>query len=127
MDIKQEDLIRFWTWCGWELKQEDVIDASKTKVTIKSAWRNGIETQFPDLDLNSLYCYAIPKLQKANYMLYFNAYTEKGFYIAIEQTLKDTKWYQDTWKSIVEFDTDAADPTNDLYNAILKVIDNEVK
>jgi len=115
LDIKQEDLIRFWTWCGWELKQEEVIDASKTKVTIRSAWRNGIETQFPDLDLNSIYKFAIPKLQKEGYSVTLTANEHKGFSVRIQNEIKYSG------QEIVIMDS----PTEALFNAIMKVIDNE--
>jgi hypothetical protein len=114
MQVKQEDLDKFWAWCGWELKQEEIIDASKRKVTMRSAWRNGIETQFPDLDLNSIYKYAIPKLQKEGYTIDLTA-SEECFTANI--------FYKDGRLS-----NDASDsPAKALFNAIMKVIENATK
>jgi hypothetical protein len=120
MDIKQEDLIKFWTWCG--LVEQETGSWYENKIGGKY-----ISATMPTLTLDHLYKFAVPKLQEKNYELQLLAYTTKGFYISIELTIVGAKWYQDSWKSIAEFDTDALDPSVDLFTAIMKVIDNEVK
>ena len=92
MDIKQKDLIKFWTWCGF------------------------LQQALPQaLDLNNIYRYAIPKLQDKDYLITLNS------------------WANKTWRATIKhpyrkgFYNDAKTPTEALYQAILKVIDNEVK
>jgi hypothetical protein len=117
MDIKQEDLIKFWTWCGF-VRDGVGIWHCPNKI-------DEIGKATPKLDLNNLFKYAVPKLLEKNYELQLLAYTTKGFYISIELTIVGAKCYQDSWKSIAEFDTDALDPSVDLFTAIMKVIDEE--
>ena len=94
MDIKQEDLIRFWTWVGLNFKY----------------------SRAPELELDLIYRYAIPKLQKEGYATELTAHEHKGFKVRIAHIIRPN-FYQ----------TESDSPTEALYNAIMKVIDNEVK
>jgi hypothetical protein len=101
MDIKQEDLIRFWTWCGLNYAQ----------------WIPRV----PEPDLNNLYQYAIPKLQDKGYMIELTAYDNVGFYgeIGFEAIIKHPNYKGNL------FDEEADNPTEALYKAIMEVIKNE--
>ena len=108
MDIKQEDLIRFWTWCG--LVEQETGSWYENKIGGKY-----ISVTMPTLTLDHIYKFAIPKLQDNDYLITLNS------------------WANRTWRATIKhpyrkgFYNDAHTPTEALYNAIMKVIDNEVK
>ena len=95
MDIKQEDLIRFWNWVGLNFKY----------------------SRAPELELDLIYRYAIPKLQKEGILIELSPVRYKGF------TVKTISANGYSSLSLEIYDS----PTEALYNAIMKVIDNEVK
>ena len=109
MDIKQEDLIKFWTWCG--LVEQETGSWYENKIGGKY-----ISATMPTLTLDHLYKFAIPKLQKEGKYIYLIAVDNKGFVCNIEGLL-GARMAQ----------TESDSPTEALYNAIMKVIDNEVK
>ena len=121
MEIKQEDLIRFWTWCGWTQYPvgRDHFHYEQTKkvmdwIAPKGHWGN--IGYLPRLELTEIYEYAIPKLQKEGKLVRLIAYECNGFMAEIENISGDLIAFQK-----------ADSPTEALYNAIMKVIDNEVK
>ena len=83
------------------------------------AFKNGDGWQeLPELTLDNIYEYAIPKLQDKGYSITLVAYERNEFGCGIFDEIHDV--------SITEIDR-ADSPTEALYNAILKVIDNKVK
>ena len=86
MDIKQEDLIKFWTWCGC--------------------------FHHRSIDLNLIYKYAIPKLNSKNMVVTLIIFDGCRCLIHVLENGYIYSW-------------DAPTPTEALYNAIMKVIDNE--
>src|SRR3990167_4398603 len=109
MNPTQEQIKKFWEWCG--IKQ----DSDRT-------WRdaNGlgvlISTIMPPLDLNNLFKYAVPKLKRwriANYPE--GAMSEFGL-IRVWVTTGD-------WDGMVEDN----DPALALFWAIWEIIENEQK
>ena len=102
MDIKQEDLIKFWTWCG--------LPQSKTSIW----WRKNVWDANPDLTLNTIYDWAIPKLQEKGYQTELIARTLKGFAVRITDMISG--------KVII---TESDNSTEALYMAIMEVIENE--
>ena len=120
MDIKQEDLIRFWTWCGWTQYPvgRDHFHYEQTKkvmnwIAPKGHWGN--IGYLPRLELTEIYEYAIPKLQDKGYSVTLTANEHKGFSVRIQNEIKYSG------QEIVIMDS----PTEALFNAIMKVIDNE--
>ena len=95
MNIKQEDLIRFWNWVGLNFKY----------------------SRAPELELDLIYRYAIPKLQKEGLAVTLIAYAGSRF---------NARIIVSSFRNLQELANESADsPTEALYNAILKVIENE--
>ena len=112
MDIKQEDLIRFWTWCG--LVEQETGSWYENKIGGKY-----ISATMPTLTLDHLYKFAIHKLQDKGFIIELVAHTKNAkskFHARVHR--------HDPFKTSF-FKSDS--PTEALYNAIMKVIDNEVK
>ena len=107
MGLKQEDLRKLWKWCG--LIEQSTGTWYEDKIGGKF-----ISTQTPSLTLTNIYEYAIPKLQKEGKYIYLIAVDNKGFVCNIEGLLG---------ARIAQAESDS--PTEALYNAIMKVIDNE--
>ena len=107
MDIKQEDLIKFWTWFGFRRR----LSASENP----HYWQhiNGYAiSELPEITLNNIYEYAIPKLQDKGYMVKLVALEHKGFYVEIEDVIIS--------EIVAEQESD--NPTEALYKAIMEVI-----
>lgn len=119
MDIKQEDLIRFWTWCGFKENP----DKSKLwnydgKFKETNHWwiaptgKNYVDLPQPTLD--NLYQYSIPKLQDKGYFVALIAYEHKGFKVNISHITNEN----------AQFSIESDSPTEALCNAIMKVVNN---
>jgi hypothetical protein len=106
MDIKEQDLIKFWTWCGFK-----TIYGRYYGIT----YPNGKDGGIPQLNLDNLYRYAIPKLQEKGYNVVLTAYGHSGFVVDILSI------HTVDVVAIVKSNS----PTEALYNAIMKVIDEE--
>ena len=118
MDIKQEDLIRFWNWVGCERKPHPLAFDDDGKMWL---YPDGFYMpNLPVLDLNNIYRYAIPKLQKMGYHTELTSYND-GITQARIFTIINVEKTNNV--ACVE----SKSPTEALYNAIMKVIDNEVK
>ena len=122
MDIKQEDLIRFWTWCGWtqypEARSHWHYEQTK-KVMDWTAPKGhyGNLGYLPRLELTEIYEYAIPKLQNMGLAITLIAFEESGFNVRIVTVVPRT---------LTELaDERANTPTEALFNAIMKVIEND--
>ena len=105
MDIKQEDLIRFWTWCG--LIEQQTGSWYEDKVGGKF-----ISATMPTLTFDHLYKFAIPELNRRNMaviLIIFDGCRAKIEVLEYKRT----------------YCIDAKTPTEALYNAILRVINNE--
>jgi hypothetical protein len=124
MDIKQEDSIKFWAWCGWTQYPtgRDHFHYEQTKKVmdwIAPRGHFGNMGYLPRLELTEIYEYAIPKLQNMGLAITLIAFEESGFNVRIVTVVPRT---------LTELaDERANTPTEALYNAIMKVIDNEVK
>ena len=101
MDIKQEDLIKFWSWCG------------KKYHTL---------LQTPELTLDNIYQYALPNLE------YFEVrgqlYLHSRFACAAMVRTFAGKPHKNTVGGI-EMTASGSSPTEALFMAIMKVIENE--
>jgi len=60
----QEQIKEFWERCGWEIQTREIKDASGQVCHPISSWFGGVETASPDIDLNSLFKYAVPKARE---------------------------------------------------------------
>ena len=123
-DIKQEDLIKFWAWCGWTQYPtgRDHFHYEQTKKVmdwIAPRGHFGNMGYLPRLELTEIYEYAIPKLQKEGLAVTLIAYAGSRF---------NARIIVSSFRNLQELANESADsPTEALYNAILKVIDNKVK
>jgi len=124
MDIKQEYLIKFWKWCGFTQHPEGrknfhYEQTKKVMDWIAPKGHFGNAGHLPRLELTEIYEYAIPKLQNMGLAITLIAFEESGFNVRIVTVVPRT---------LTELaDERANTPTEALYNAIMKVIDNEVK
>jgi hypothetical protein len=125
MDIKQEELIRFWKWVFGENFVEFAQTISGELVVYRrKGWNKtynewNIDAIPSNPDLNLLYQFAIPKLQNMGLAITLIAFEESRFNARIITVVPRT---------LQELANERADsPTEALYNAIMKVIDNEVK
>jgi hypothetical protein len=116
MDIKQEDLIKFWTWCGFEMIHRRFERGYKAYSCYWQYPDGQQQPELPELELSVIYNYAIPKLQKTGYTIELIALRHDNILAIIT----------DKSRNIIG-DEKANTPTEALYNAILKVIDNGVK
>ena len=111
MDIKQEDLIKFWTWFGFRRR----LSASENP----HYWQhiNGYAiSELPEITLNNIYEYAIPKLQDKGLRTVLEAFEQSWFQVYIVKL-------DDTFAANERADN----PTEALYKAISVVIDKETK
>jgi hypothetical protein len=109
LDIKQEDLIKFWTWCGFTQ-----VDKKKWATPEHLFGDIMIVDHLPELNLDSIYACAIPKLHK-KYSIILTAFATSGFKVVICRASNGS----------IFADIDADTPTEALFNAIMKVIENE--
>ena len=113
MDIKQEDLIKFWTWCGFKVRKPH----NKNSAMLYSDPRTPDCKSLlilPEITIETLYQYAVPFLQSNGYIVQLIANAKHGFKVEIYN-----------WR--YNYKMEHLSPTEALYQAILKVIDNEVK
>jgi hypothetical protein len=59
----EKQLKKFWEWCGFKITKQKVLSANHTYVVCTSSWFNGVEQSLPDLDLNNIFKYAVPKIK----------------------------------------------------------------
>jgi hypothetical protein len=115
MNIKRSDKLKLWLFCGFELNRLQYTDGDYQYNLDAHLWK-----ALP-ISLDTLYQFAIPKLQKEGY----------GVELATRFGLADfratiiPKVIIGNFENLInEF---ANTPTEALYNAIMKVIENEVK
>ena len=111
MDIKQSDKLKLWLFCGFELNRLQYTDGDYQYHEDVHLW-----IALP-ICLDTLYKYAIPKLQKEGILIELSPVRYKGF------TAKTISANGYSSLALEIYDS----PTEALYNAIMKVIDNEVK
>ena len=124
MDTSEQELTKFWTYAfgkdGVEFAHAifgDLVVYRRLGWNMRdNEWNIDAIPSIPDLNL--IYQFAIPKLQKEGYWIQFLAFENNGFRTTISGSTKSG-----FFPIIVESDS----PTEALYNAIMKVIDNEVK
>ena len=105
MNIKQEDLIRFWNWCG--LVEQETGSWYENKVGGKY-----ISVTMPTLTLDHINKFAIPKLNSKNMAVTLIIFDGCRCLIHVLENGYIYSW-------------DSSTPTEALYNAIMKVIDKE--
>lgn len=120
MNIKQEDLIRIWTWCGFTQyptgrKNFHYEQTVKVMDWIAPKGHYGNMGYLPRLELTEIYEYAIPKLQDKGYFIALIAYEHKGFKVNVSHITNND----------AQFSVESDNPTEALYSAIMKVIDSE--
>jgi hypothetical protein len=116
MDIKQQDLIRFWTWCGF-IKNNvwyigNTLESPDKKVTLT------INTLNSSITLDYLFKYAIPKLQEEGYSITLIAYERNEFGVGIFDEIHGV--------SAAEINR-CDSPVEALYNAVIQVINKEAE
>ena len=120
MDIKQEKQIKFWEWCGFEIEKLRYIDGSFHYLREPLLW-----LALP-LCLDTIYQYAIPKLQDKGYIITLTAFECSGFSANIFNIFDNRALSEESFlKEPTEIKADS--PTESLFNAIMKVIENEGK
>jgi len=108
MDIKEQDPIKFWTWCGFEKDKLRKIDGSYHYLKEPLLW-----LALP-LCLDTIFQYAIPKLQEKGYNLHLDSRSSKFFAVIFNSSEK-------------RMGLGISDnPTEALYNAIMKVVNKDV-
>jgi hypothetical protein len=117
MDIKQEDLVRFWAWCGFG--KDSIGNITAPKSTKYNPIYCGID--YPEINLDNLYRYAIPKLQDKGYSVTLTAFECSGFSANIFDSMALSR--ESFLKEPTESHADS--PTEALFNTIMKVIENE--
>jgi hypothetical protein len=113
MDInnfKKTDKLKLWKFCGFEPNRLQYLDGDYQYNIDAHLWR-----ALP-IDLDTLYEFAIPKLQKEGYSVKLIACDSRKEFTAELMT-------GGFRMSFISADT----PAEALFNAIVKVIDNEVK
>jgi hypothetical protein len=108
MDIKQEDLIKFWLHFGFKSVHGRYYGLT---------YPDGKYQVIPQLTLDNLYQFAIPKLQDKGFIIELVAHTKNAkskFHARVHR--------HDPFKTSF-FKSDS--PTEALYNAIIKVIQQE--
>ena len=109
MDIKQKDLKILWKWCG--LVEQETGSWYEDKIG------GYYSVKMPTLTLDHLYKFAIPKLQDKGFIIELVAHTKNAkskFHARVHR--------HDPFKTSF-FKSDS--PTEALYNAIIKVIQQE--
>ena len=114
MDIKQEDLIKFWTYFGFQFRRP--LPEYSMGIPSEKDWYSPFDKhhtcQLPQITLASLYKYVIPKLQDKGYQSELIALTHGKFAVSL------TDMYSGE-QIIIE----SKQPTEALYKAIMAVID----
>jgi len=125
MDIKQEDLIKFWTWCFGKdgIEVHNTTMSNTLYIYRRTSWNKednewNIVPIISTIDLTTLYEYAIHKLQDKGYSVVLTAYECKGFEAMISDIIHD---------EIIVAREESDNPTEALYKAIMAVIDKEMK
>jgi hypothetical protein len=122
MDIKQEDLIRFWTWCDWIYRRSNPNHFQDSAPEVRErdmGWYHPLDegrglAKIPQLCIENIYRYAIPKLQEKMYATELMAWGIRGFTVKIYNAVEQ--------KYVSESESD--NPTEALYKAIMEIIKN---
>jgi hypothetical protein len=115
MDIKRSDKLKLWLFCGFELNRLQYTDGDYQYQEDDLLW-----DALP-ICLDTLYKYAIPKLQDKGYAITLTAFECSGFSANIFDSMALSR--ESFLKEPTESHADT--PTEALYNAIMKVIENE--
>jgi hypothetical protein len=125
MEVKQEDLIRFWTWCGFShntktyhyFKGARIPNWIEPSGEITNRLIPYLKGDLPILSLNTIYDHAIPKLQDEGYSVELLAYECYEFGAFLIDVIHDITYPE----------VRSENPAEALYKAILQVIDKETK
>lgn len=123
--MKQEDEIRLWEWCGWRIASKpyevSFVDGVQGKNIDVEFWYSPDEPNepqaIPELTLDNLFKYAVPKLTNL-----------WGMTLYPPQANENRDWYcilKEQGINSAEFQGYAENPAEALAQAISKVIDNE--
>jgi hypothetical protein len=116
VDIKQEDLIKFWTYFSFKKNKHFTLNGWDSPLGLPSNLNSQSEIAgyLPQIRLENIFEYAIPKLQDKGYAVTLTAFEHKGFRVEIQHISNE----------FVDSMVDSDDPTEALYKAIMEVIKN---
>jgi len=106
---KEQELIKFWTYFGFEKDKLKYVDGEIHYKEELSRWL------WLGISLDTLYKYAIPKLQNKGYSIELLAYEYKSFGVFINDEIHE----------VIFPEVRNDNPVEALSNAILMVIDKE--
>ena len=123
--MKQEDKIRLWKWCGWRIASKpyevSFVDGVRGKNIDVEFWYSPDEPNepqaIPELTLDNLFKYAVPKLQHQLYDVYTCS--------KCDTHLKKVSLVDVRTREQKTINTEHENLAEALAQAILKVIDNE--
>jgi hypothetical protein len=129
MDIKQEDLVKFWTWFGflpitYAQEYPEISTNHPGDIVMWLYPDKDKNYHLPNIDLNNLYQYALPNLEyfEVSGQLYLHSHLAC---CAMVRTFAG-KPQKDTVGGIEKL-ASGNTPTEALYNAIMKVVNNETR
>ncbi len=120
MEIKQGDLIKLWTWCGFKIgdyPEPKVEPNEKAWYDPQGMFYGGIFDP-PQFTLDNIFRYTIPKLQDKGYSVELLAFEHRGFRVIIRDEIHLSPF-------ITAKEETADNPAEALYKAIMKVINKE--
>ena len=123
MDVKEQDFIKLWTWCGFkhgvpfpQLAKEHGERFLEEQYFIHDGIIKDAKPycgRMPKLNLQNLYDYAIPKLQDKGYVIQLITKAHKGFIVNLV-------YPENKIKTVT-----ASNPTEALYKAIMEVVNKD--
>lgn len=111
MKRTKEQITKFWEWCGWKVE--------RSKGAIQIDWYRKPDGDlccgFPVLSLDTIFKYAIPKLQENGDIIEFTTLECNSFDCRVGNVIDGS------WNRGVSSDN----PIEALFDAIYEVIENE--
>ena len=126
MKPTEEQGFKLWRWCGFRevdgLWRTPVIDFAPSD----SRYSFTCPTGLPPIDLNSLFKWAVPKLQDRGHCVTIQSYEQSGYLAFVSETVfsqRGSDGYDPYFKRVSEHEDEA--PTLALFWAIWGVIKEE--